>query len=106
MSKLVKNIAGLCYEVNRLYYEEKDKIVKKELKIRFEKISALLDKAIISQFDENDKIYKSTIRKINKVNKKIEKLKIDLKKTEEIFVFLSDIIENIDTLLTDAKVFE
>jgi seryl-tRNA synthetase len=106
MSKLVKNIAGLCYEVNKLYYEEKDKKVKKEFKAKFEKLIKLLEKAIKSQFNENDKAYKDVMKDIKKINKKIKKLKTDLKKTEEIFVFLSDIIENIDTILTDVKVFK
>jgi len=103
MSKLVKKIAGLCYDVNKLYYEAKKEEVKKELKDRFEKLSKLLEKAIISQFDENDKAYKDAIKKINNVNRKIKKLKINLLKIEKIFVYLSEIIENIDTLLTEAS---
>ncbi len=106
MSKLVKEIAGLCYDINKLYYEEKDEEIKKEFKKKFEKLSKLLEKAIISQFNEDDKTYKDAIKKINKVNGKIKKLKINLLKTEKIFAYLSEIIENIDTLLTGAKVFE
>lgn len=106
MSKLVKKIAGLCYDVNKLYYEEKDEKVKKEFKDRFEKLSKLLEQAIRSQLDENDKTYKNAVKKIRKVNKKIEKLYAGLQKTDNIFVYLSEIIENLDTLLTGAKVFE
>ena len=106
MSKLVKKIAGLCYDVNKLYYDEKDEKVKEELKDRFEKLSKLLEKAIISQFDENDIVYKDAIKKINTVNRKIKKVKENLQKTEKIFVYLSELIENIDTLLREAKLFK
>ncbi len=106
MSKLVKKIAGLCYDVNKLYYEEKDEKIKKEYKDRFEKLSKLLEKAIRSQLDENDKTYKNAVKKIRKVNTKIEKLNTGLQKAENIFVYLSEIIENIDILLTDVKAFE
>lgn len=106
MSKLVKRVAGLCYDINKLYYEEKDEKLKKKYKDRFEKLSKLLEKAIISQFDENDKVYKDVVKKIKKVNKKIEKLKKNLLQIEEIFVFLSEIIENIDTLLKETKILK
>jgi len=106
MSKLVREIAGLCYEVNKLYYNENDEKIKKEYKERFDKLTVLLERAINSQFDENDKLYKDAIKSIKKTNKKIKKLKTGLKKTVEIFVLLSDITENIDTLLTTARVFD
>jgi molecular chaperone DnaK (HSP70) len=106
MSKLVKEIAGLCYEVNKLYYDEEDKKIRKEYKERFDKLLLLLEKAITSQFNENDKEYKNIIKKIKRANKKIKKIKVGLRKTVEIFVVLTDVIENIDTLLTSSAVFK
>lgn len=106
MSKLVKEIAGLCYEVNKLYYDEDDKKIKEEYKERFDKLIIILERVINADFDEDDRTFKKTIKDIKKINGKIKKLKTGLDKTVEIFVLLSDIIENTDTLLTTAKVFK
>ncbi len=99
MSKMVKEIAGLCYHLDKLYSGEKDKKIKKEIDENFYRMSALLDRAIRSQLDEHDPIYKKNVRKIRKYSKEIESESERLAKYEQFFSGLNRLGEQLDELL-------
>jgi len=103
MSKMVKEIAGLCYHLDKLYTVEKDKKIKKEIGKNFDIMSGLLDKAIRSQFDENDPGYKKSVRKLRKYSKKIEKETVKFDKFETFFSGLNSLGEQLEDLLKGRK---
>ena len=57
MTKLIKRLSVLIYEVNRRYYLENDTDRKQELKVQFKRLSDQLVQAFQLQLDENDVIY-------------------------------------------------
>ena len=106
MTKLIKRLSVLIYEVNRRYYLENDTDRKQELKVQFKRLSDQLVQAFQLQLDENDVIYQEIVKDIKIIYKQLAKLDEALSKTDTIFRSLSDIISKIDRLLTDAKIFE
>lgn len=104
MSKLVKEIAGLCYHLDKLYYEEEDKKKKTELKKNFNILSKLLERSIRSRFDENEKFYKKSVREIRKNIKKINKVKEGLAKIDRFIADLSEVTENVSSLISGRKI--
>ncbi len=103
MIKMVKEIAGLCYELDKLYIHEKDKKKKQEIGKNFDIMSGLLDKAIRSQFDENDTVYKRSVRKLRKYSKMIREKTEQLERFERYFSGLSNLGEQLDELLAGSK---
>ena len=103
MLKMVKEIAGLCYHLNKLYSEESNGKIKKEIGRNFDKMSGILDKAIRSQFDENDSLYKKNVRKLRKLSKDIQKKSEILGRYEIFFSGLSDLGEQLEELVTGRK---
>ncbi len=99
MSKIVKEIAELCYQLDKLYVKEKDEKIKNEIGERFDIMSNLLDKAIRTQLDENDTVYKKSLRKLRKYIREIKKESELLEKYEKFFSGLSLIGEQMDKLL-------
>ena len=99
MSKMVKEIAGLCYHLNKLYIGEKDNKVKKVIGESFEKMSDVLDKAIRLQLDENGLLYKKSVRKISKYSKEIERESKLLEKYEKFFEGLSRLGDQLEELV-------
>ncbi len=106
MTKLIKRLSVLIYEVKRRYYLENDTDRKQELKVHFKRLSDQLVQAFQLQLDENDVIYQEIVKDIKIIYKQLAKLDEALSKTDTIFRSLSDIISKIDRLLTDAKIFE
>lgn len=100
---LIKELAGILYNLNTLYYKEKKKEEKEKLKIYFDNLSKLLEESVRSKFDENNKLYIDTVRKLKKTAKQIEILKKDLEKINILFKNLSEILMQVDTLLFDYK---
>jgi len=100
MSKLVKEIAGLCYSLDKLYYSEKDPKQKKDVEKNFKILSRLLSKAIKHQFDENDLLYKEDVKKIRKINRNIKKRKNGLYKFERLISNIIKITDQLDFILT------
>ena len=99
MSKIVKEIAGLCYHLDKLYTAEKDRKIKKVIGENFNTMSELLDKAIRSQFDENDSVYKKSVRKMRKYSREIKKESDLLDKYDRFFSGLSSLGEQLEELL-------
>ncbi|MEN8222297.1 MAG: hypothetical protein ABFR36_03475 [Acidobacteriota bacterium] len=99
MSKMVKEIAGLCYHLDKLHIGEKDNKIRKEIGENFDKMSDILDKAIRAQLDENELLYKKSVRKIRKYSKKIERESGLLEKYEFFFEGLSSLGEQLEELL-------
>ncbi len=99
MSKMVKEIAGLCYHLDKLYTVEKDKKAKKEIGKNFNIMSDLLDRAIRSQFDENDSIYKKSVRKLRKYSREIKNKSRQLDKYINFFSGISSLGEQLEELL-------
>ena len=103
MLKMVKEIAGLCYHLDKLYMGEKDKRIKKEIAKNFELMSGLLDKAIRSQFDENDAQYKKSVRKLKKYSREIKKESELMNRYETFFSGISSLGEQLEKLVTGLK---
>lgn len=100
MLKLVKEVAGLCYSLDKLYYREKNVGRKKELEKNFIILSKLLERAIKSQFEENDMFYKKEVKKLRKISADIKKAGKGLYKYEKLISNLSKISENLDHILS------
>jgi len=103
MSKMVKEIAGLCYHLDKLYISEKDNKVRKVIGENFDRMSDVLDKAIRSQLDENGLLYKKSVRKIRKYSKEIERQSILLEKYEKFFERVSDLGNQLEELVTGGN---
>ena len=99
MSKMVKEIAGLCYHLDKLYTVEKDKKAKKEIGKNFDIMSDLLDKAIRSQFDDNDPIYKKSVRKLRKYSREIKSKSGQFDKYINFFSGMRGLGEQLEELL-------
>ncbi len=99
MSKMVKEIAGLCYHLDKLYISEKDNKARKVIGENFDRISDILDKAIRSQLDENSKLYKKSVRKIRKYSKDIENESEMLEKFEKFIKGLSGLGDQLEGLV-------
>ena len=99
MSKMVKEIAELCYQLDKLYTVEKDKKAKKEIGKNFDIMSDLLDKAIRSQFDENDSIYKKNVRKLRKYSREIKSKSGQFDKYINFFSGMRGLGEQLEELL-------
>ena len=99
MSKMVKEIAGLCYHLDKLYISEKDNKVRKVIGENFGRMSDVLDKAIRSQLDENGLLYKKSVRKIRKYSKEIERQSVLLEKYEKFFERVSDLGNQLEELV-------
>ncbi|MEN8154816.1 MAG: hypothetical protein ABFR75_12425 [Acidobacteriota bacterium] len=104
MSKLVKEIAGLCYHLDKLYYEEENKKVRAELKKNFDILSKLLERSIRSSFDENEKFYKKGVREIRKSIREINKVKEGLAKIDRFIADLSQLSENVSSLISGKNI--
>ena len=103
MAILIKELAGILYNLNTLYYKEEKREEKEKLKIYFDNLSKLLEESVRAQFDENDELYIETVKTLKKIEKKIEKLKKDINKISGLFKNLSEMIMQIDTLLFNYK---
>ena len=103
MSKMVKEIAGLCYHLDKLYISEKDNKVRKVIGENFDRMSDVLDKAIRSQLDENGLLYKKSVRKIRKYSKEIERQSILLEKNKKFFEMVSDLGNQLEELVTGGN---
>lgn len=103
MAELVKNLAGILYKLDDLYYETKNKEEKEKIKVFSDNLSKLLEESVRSQFDENDKLYKEVVVKLKKTEREIEKLKKDLEKSVIVFEYLSELIYELDTLIFNFK---
>jgi len=103
MMKMVKEIAGLCYQLDKLYSGEKDRNTKKEIGKNFDRMSDLLDRAIRSQFDENDTGYKSSVRKLRKLSRELKKESEALRGYERFFAALSGLGDQLSLFLSGRK---
>ena len=102
MSLIVREIAGLCYHLDKLYNGERDKKRKKEIGKNFEIMSGILDRAIRSQFDENDKEYKKNVRRLKKNIREIKRQSGLLDKYEKLMEGLAGIGKEMGGLLGDT----
>ena len=100
MSKLVKEVAGLCYSLDKLYYSEEDPKRKKEVRKNFKNLSRLLGKAIRHQFDENDLMYKREVRRFKKISADIKKRRKGLYKYERLISNIVKIADQLDYILS------
>lgn len=103
MSKIVKEIAGLCYHLDKLYTAEHNGKIKKEIGKNFDIMSGILDKAIRSQFNENDPLYKKSVRKMRKYSKMIREESELLDKYDKFFTGLSSLGEQLEEFFKALK---
>ena len=103
MSDLIKELADVLYKLDNLYYETKSEEKKEKIKIHFFNLSEHLEKAIRSQFDENDTLYLGATRQLKKAGSQLDKLKDDLEKITNIFKLLTDLTLQLDILLTKSS---
>jgi len=99
MSKIVKEIAELCYQLDKLYINEKDRAIRREIGENFDIMSNLLDKAIRTQLNENDVVYKKYVRKLRKYTREIKKESELLDKYENFFLGIDRFGKQLDKLL-------
>lgn len=91
MVKMVKEIAGLCHHLNKLYAGEENKKIKKEIGRNFDRMTGILDRAIRSRLDENDPLYRKSVRKIRKAVR-------DIERESERFLRLEDFVSGLTGL--------
>ena len=103
MSDLIKELADILYKLDNLYYETKSEEKKEKIKTHFNNLSVQLERAIRSQFDENDALYKVVVQQLKKAGNQLKKLKEDLEKITNIFKLLTDLSQQLDSLLTKSK---
>ncbi len=100
---MVKEIAELCYNLDKLYTKEKDKVIKKKIGKNFDTMSGILDKAIRSQFNENDAVYKKSVRKMRKYSKIIKDGTELLDKYGQFFSGMSDFGNQLEKFVKTLK---
>jgi len=99
MSKMVKELAGLCYQLNKLYIREKDKKTREEIGENFDRMTAVLDRAIRAQLDKNDIAYRISVRKIRRVVRDMERESERFRKLDVFLDGLRDLGEQLEDLL-------
>lgn len=99
MSKMVKELAGLCYQLNKLYIREKDKKTREEIGESFDRMTAVLDRAIRAQPDKNDIAYRISVRKIRRVVRDMERESERFRKLDVFLDGLRDLGEQLEDLL-------
>lgn len=103
MAKMVKEIAGLCYSLDKLYYETKDKKKKREIEKNFNIMSSILEKSVRSEFNENSEQYKKELRRLKRINSNIKKFRKGMYKLENIIKNSAKIAEGIGNIISGSS---
>ena len=96
---MVKEIAGLCYHLDKMYAGEKNKKIKEEIGKNFDRMTGILDRAIRLRMDENDIAYRISVRKVRRVIRDIERESDRFRKLEDFVSELSGLGDRLEELL-------
>jgi hypothetical protein len=104
MSDLFKEMCRLSGKLSDFIDKTKDKEKSQNLLEIFFKVNALCEKIAKQEFDENDHFYRDTIEKIIDTEQVIKEFKANQIKLINVFVYLIDIIANVEKILLGWKI--
>jgi hypothetical protein len=103
MSDLFKEMCTLSGKLNDFIDETKDKEERQKLLALFFKVNEQCEKIAHQEFDENDDFYLDTIDNIIDTERLIKEFKANQIKLINVFVYLIDIIANVEKIILGWK---
>ena len=103
MKELDKDLSEMLEKLEALYYKTEETEEKEKLFLFHKNLSEKLEAVIKAKFDKNGKYYKGVIDRLQAVNREIGKHLQTQVKIVELFRYLTDLTEQLDSVIFGWK---
>jgi len=99
MNELDRDLSLMLEKLEELYYKTEEPEEKEKLIIFHKNLSEKLEAVVRAKFDKNGKYYKRVIDRLGTVNREIKKHLETQVKVVELFRYLTDLTEQLDSVI-------
>ena len=103
MEAIIEQLYIILEKLNKLYYEAGDQDEQEKIETSINNLSEILERAMKSQFDENEKAYMEAMKELKKTAKRIDEVNKSMNGITNIFKLISDVVLQLETLITKPK---